>query len=702
MSAARVLKAIAVVALTGLMVPALTAGIVLAAFLFLPLPATLPDPRPTVDSQVTRVYDINGQEIGQFREFDITKPVQPEDIPQVLKDAVISAEDRRFYEHGGIDVKGTFRALWADIRQGGAVQGGSTITQQYVKNAYVGNERSITRKIREAILASQLDRQTEKDTILFNYLDQIYFGEGATGVGAAAETYFGKSVRDLTLSEAATLAGIIPAPSVYNPRTNAPAAERKRRIVLDAMLDTGAITQAQHDEALPQQVWFALASPPPGAPVTFILPRQQEQWRYPYFMDYVRGYLETKYGKDAVYSRGLSIYTTLDPALQDAAEDEVRKTLEGAPADVEMALASIEPGSGFVKAIVGGRDFYGPGGQVNLALGGSTGMQPGSSFKPFVLAEALDQGVSPDKKYPGPATMNFGGNPPYIPKNFGNRGFGNIDLRAATKSSVNTVYVQLLRDVGLEETLDLARRLGNTRAVSDPKNDGLSVALGSKNSSPIDMASAYGTWAARGLHADPTPVVFVRDSNGKVLEDNRTPKTERIQREEIADTMNSILQGPLSAGGTAAGKDLGEQPAAGKTGTTDGNTNSWFVGYTPQLSTAVWMGHRDGNRSLGSFKGVREVTGGSFPAATWQAFMKRALDKKPIVKFNQPAPITRVASEAKATARGGYAPGERLPTGSVDAGRYVEPDRPLAVEPPTTTTTSTTSTTLLLGNGTDD
>jgi penicillin-binding protein 1A len=699
MSAARILKAIAVVVLTGLMVPAATAGIVLGAFLFLPLPATLPDPRPTLDSQVTRVYDINGQEIGQFREFDITKPVQPEDIPQVLKDAVISAEDRRFYEHGGIDVKGTFRALWADVRHGGAVQGGSTITQQYVKNAYVGNERSITRKIREAILASQLDRQKDKETILFNYLDQIYFGEGATGVGAAAETYFGKNVRDLTLSEAATLAGVIPAPNIYNPRTNTPATERKRRVVLGAMLETGAITKAQYDEALPQQVWFALASPPPGTPVTFILPRQQEQWRYPYFMDYVRGYLETKYGKDAVYSRGLSIYTTLDRTLQDAAEDEVRKTLDGAPADVEMALASIEPGSGFVKAIVGGRDFYGPGGQVNLALGGSTGMQPGSSFKPFVLAEALDQGVSPDKKYPGPATMNFGGVPPYVPKNFGNSSFGNIDLRAATKSSVNTVYVQLMRDVGVEETLDLARRLGNSRATFDPSRDGLSVALGSKNSSPLDMASAYGTWAARGLHAAPTPVVFVRDSNGKVLEDNRTPKTERIQREEIADTMNSILQGPLSRGGTAGGKDLGEQPAAGKTGTTDGNTNSWFVGYTPQLSTAVWMGHRDGNRSLGSFKGVREVTGGSFPAATWQAFMKRALDKKPIVKFNQPAPITKVASEAKATARRGYSPGDPQPTGSIDGGRYVEPDQPLTVEPPTTTTTTTT--TLLLGNEDD-
>ena len=688
MSIARLIRAVAVVLLTGLMVPVATAGTLLSAFLFLPLPATLPDPRPTVDSQITRVYDINGQEIGQFRQFEITQPVQPGDIPKVLKKAVVAAEDRRFYEHGGVDVRGTLRAMWADLRNARTVQGGSTITQQYVKNAYVGSERSISRKIREAILASQLDRTVDKDTILFNYLNQVYLAEGAYGVGAAAETYFGKNVRDLTLSEAATIAGIIPAPSLYDPRTNPAAADAKRRVVLKAMLDTKAITKAEYDEALPQQVWYALAPPGPGAPATVINPRVRDKWKYPYFMDYVRSYLAARYGESALYNSGLSIYTTLDPTMQDAAEEELRKTLTGAPGNVEMALVSLEPGSGYVKALVGGRDFYGAS-QVNLALAGK---QPGSSFKPFVLAEALEQGVSPDKTYVGRSPMDING---HVFKNFGNENFGSITLRDATKHSVNTVYLQLMRDVGVEKTLDLAHRLGNGRAVYDPKNDFLPVALGSKDASPLDMASAYGTWAARGLHADPTPVVFVRDSKGKVLEDNRTPKRSRVEREEIADTMNSILQGPLSRGGTAGGKDLGDRPAAGKTGTTDNNTNAWFVGYTPQLSTAVWMGHRGDQQPMGVVKGLREVTGGTWPAATWQAYMKRALDKAPIVAFNQPAPITKISVDARLAAHGGFDPAPRRAPSGTDPGNFAPGQPPLAVEPPTTSTT--TSTTLLRG-----
>ena len=690
MSAARVAKAFALLVVAAVVVPVLTAGTVLASFLFLPLPASLPEPRQGVNAQVSRVYDINGHEIGQFRQFEITDPVQPEDIPEILKQALVAAEDRRFYEHGGVDIRGTLRAIWTDVREGGAVQGGSTITQQYVKEAFVGSERSLSRKIREAVLASQLDRTMDKDEILFRYLDRIYFGEGAYGIGAAAQTYFRKSnLHELTLSEVATLVGLIPAPSFYEPRGNAEGAENKRQIVLRAMLETGAITQEQYDAALPYRVYYGLPLPE-GTPVTNVFPREEQRSRYPYYLDYVRRYLEARLGADALYNRGLQIYTTLDPRIQDAAVQEVAATLDGAPPEVEMALVSIEPGSGWVKAMVGGRDFYAPGGQVNLALGGSTGKQPGSTFKPFVLATALSQGVSPTKTYSGRNRICV--TKDYCPQNFGGASYGSLSLRQATAKSVNSVYVQLIRDVGVESTMELARTLGLGTYKYKPEVHGYSIALGAGETTPIDMASAYGVWAARGMRAEPTPIRRVLDSEGNTVEDNTKPKSRRVLDESVADTMNDVLQGALLPGGTAAGRGIG-RPAAGKTGTTNDNTNAWFVGYTPQLSTSVWIGRRDDQRPMGAVKGVRAVTGGTWPARTWQAFMKRALDGAPVAEFNEPAPITRVADDARREARKGFDVGERRrPAPADDGGDLAEEPPPPTVEPPTTTTTTTTTT----------
>jgi penicillin-binding protein 1A len=684
------LKALTLLVVTAVVVPVTTAGTVLASFLFLPLPASLPEARATVDSKVSHVYDSQGNEIARFQKFDVTQPVKQGDIPKILKQAVIAGEDRRFYQHGGVDLRGTLRALWADIRHGETVQGGSTITQQYVKNTYVGSKRSISRKIREAILASQLDRTYSKDEILFKYLDQVYLGEGAYGVGAAAQTYFHKKVQDLTLSEAATLAGLIPAPSYYEPRGNPDGAETKRRIILKNMLEAGFISQQQYDEALPYRVYYGLPVAE-GTKITNVFPRERERWQYPFFVDYVRAYVESRYGEDALYNDGLKIYTTIDPNMQAAAEDEIRKTLAGTQRPIEMALVSVEPGSGFVKAMVGGRDFYSQDAkaQVNLALGG---FQPGSTFKPFVLAEALEQGVSPDKTYSGRNGIVVGDD--YTVHNFGNENYGTLTLREATKKSVNSVYVQLLRDVGVEKTMDLAKRLGDTRSVYDPDDHFLSVALGVVDASPLDMASAYGVWANRGMRANPTPVVRVVDHEGKTIEDNSKPTATRVMREELADTMNEVLQGPLSAGGTAGGRGFG-RPAAGKSGTTDDNTNAWFVGYTPQLSTAVWMGHNDGNHDLGTVKGVRSVTGGTWPARTWQAYMKRVLDGAPVVQFNQPAPLTEVIDDAKIKARKGFDAGPaRRPEATDDGGDLVEEAPPPSVTAPTTST-STTSTTLV-------
>ncbi|MGH9284986.1 MAG: transglycosylase domain-containing protein, partial [Acidimicrobiales bacterium] len=291
----RALRFVATSAVCAIVLPIGVVATLLAALLFLPLPTELPEPRPPEGGRITRVHAANGEEIGQFREFEQNVPVAREDIPLHLKQAVISAEDRSFYSHTGIDIRGSIRALWSDLQGGQIVQGGSTITQQYVKNTYVGKERTLSRKLREAVLARQIDRTVEKDEILFRYLSTIYLGAGAYGVGAASETYFRKPVSQLTLSEAALMAGVIPAPSRYEPRENPAAAETKRSFVLDRMLDLGYIDPDLHAAARAEQVWLASRGPAPG-PATVVHPPEATFSRYPYFLDYVRRYLVERYG----------------------------------------------------------------------------------------------------------------------------------------------------------------------------------------------------------------------------------------------------------------------------------------------------------------------------------------------------------------------------------------------------------------------
>ncbi len=680
-------RSIVLLVVTAVMVPLVTGGTVLAALLFLPLPASLPPARPGVEALVSRIYDINGNEIGVFRQFDSTKPVGRADIPEVLKQAVIAAEDRRFYEHSGVDVWGTARALWADVRSQEVLQGGSTITQQYVKNAYVGDERSLSRKVREAVVASQLDRQVDKDEILFRYLERIYLGEGAYGVGAAAETYFHKAVSDLSVSEAALLAGLIPAPSRYEPRGNPALAEEKRMFVLDAMLAEAMITPEQHAEAALQRVWLASAdATPPAGGATVVHPREQAETPYPYFVDYLQRYLDLRYGEDAVYQQGLRIYTTLDPRIQEEAERSVGETLSGTEPPLEMSLVAVEPLTGFVKGLVGGRDFASS--RVNLALGaagGGSGRQPGSSFKPFVLARALETGVSPTRTYSGRSPLAIGD---YNAQNYGGDSYGRVDLRTATSKSINTAYVQLINDVGVQETMELAKRMGISTSDYREGFHGLSIALGSLDVSPLDMASAFGVFAARGERAEPTPVVRVLDTEGNVLEDNAEPERSRVLEEITADNVNQILQGVLEAGGTAGDNGI-DRPAAGKTGTAQDNGNAWFVGYTPTLSTSVWMGYSDAPRPMRDIGGVRGgITGGSLPATTWESFMRGALADVPVTDFTEPAPITDLADILRRRARGGFDLRALKQAEATGAGVYVEELPALEVEAPSSTTTT--------------
>lgn len=663
-----VLKTLAVIVITAILLPIAVGGTVLLSFLYLPLPVALPPERPTITSLASRIYDAQGNEIGVIRTFEQSIPVKKEDIPQILKHAVISAEDKNFYSHRGVDLRGSLRALYADVRNKQISQGGSTITQQYVKNTYTGNKRTIGRKLQEAVLASQLDREIDKDELLFRYLDTIYLGEGAYGVGAASETYFRKPVSQLDASEAATLAGLIPAPSRYTPRQNLEGAESKRKIVLAAMRSEGYLTKADYDAAVARPLWLTTQGPPPPN-ATLVHPREDQQiGPYPYFVDYVERYLFARYGEDRVRRGGFRIQTTLDPAMQAEAEASVATELgkRGVSADLEMSLVAVEPPTGYVKALVGGRNFQAS--QVNLALGGcpteptdvevqvraacwddenrieggGSGRQPGSAWKPVVLAAAYDQGIQPKKTYSG-ATYSIPGckGRKCTIQNFGGASYGTLDLKTATQKSVNGVYARLFEDVGGVETAEMAKRLGLSSVWFSDGRHGASFSLGVMETSPLEMASAFGVFAARGERFAPTPVIRVVDRDGKVLEDNSNREPERAVSEAVADNVTDALEGVIS-GGTASARGKIGRPAAGKTGTSQDSYNAWFVGYTPTLSTAVWIGYPKEQKAV-VLPSYGKVEGGEAPTATWARFMKAALKDVPITKFNEPAPIEKPA-----------------------------------------------------------
>ena len=657
--------------------PVVVVALSMVALATLPVPDKLPVARPLGGSQISRVYDVTGQEIGQFTEFEQNRPVEPEDIPDILKKAVVAAEDKNFYRHGGVDFAATVRALIADLRGREVVQGGSTITQQYVKAAYTTGERTIARKVREGLLARALSEKADKEEILFKYLSSIYLGEGAYGVGAASETYFRKPVNELTLSESALLAGLIPAPSRYEPRANPSAAEAKRVLVLDRMLEEGFISDEEHDEAVQERLWPASNGPLTSRPATNVYPARQNFTKYPYFVDYVRRYLESKLGRDAVYRGGLEIRTTIDPRLQDAAERAVAESLTGVDPDIEMALVSVEPQTGYVKAMVGGRDFLAPGGQVNLALGkcalpaakvksrvdvsascwepdaitvegGGTGRQPGSSWKPFVLAAAFAKGISEKKVYSAPSQYripNCKGELGCVIENFEGTSGGRATLREATENSYNTVYAQVIGEVGVPEVGEMAKKLGITSAwVANPEVHGPSYALGAQEVSPLDMASAFGVFGNRGIRNDATPVVWAKQPDGKYAVDNREPEGRRVLAEIIADNVTDVLKGVIT-GGTGTKANI-NRPAAGKTGTAQEFRDAWFIGFTPTLSASVWIGNKAKPTPLRNVKGLERVTGGSIPAQTWKLYMDEAMKDVPVTEFATPLPLESTSTTA--------------------------------------------------------
>lgn len=602
----RVMAALVLVIIAGLMF-----GYIFAAYQSLPEVGN--NMRPAVSSQV---FDSQGKLITTLHSDQNRLPIDINKVPKNLQNAFIAAEDNRFYDHIGVDPIGILRAVVTNLTNRGIAQGGSTITQQLAKNAFLSQDQTLKRKIQEAILALELERKYSKKEILEMYMNQIYFGRGAYGIQTAAHTYFGKDVGDLTLAECAMIAGLPKSPNYYSSSVNE--ATARKNVVVGQMEKYGYITPSQAEEAKKSSLDIKQKSTSNTTDETA------------YFIDYVTQEIAQKYGDDALYKDGLKIYTTLDTDKQHAAVQAMRHLPETHTDDQGLtqpqgAIISIDPKTGHILAMVGGR------GQDSFNRASMAVRQPGSAFKPFVYMTAMEHDMTPDTIMED-KKVEYGG---WSPHNADNSYQGRMPLWKALALSVNTVAVQLADKVGPSNVIANAKKLGITTLVEDgsPNDDNLaSAALGglTKGVTPLEMAAAYGAFANKGVYIKPTAIVKILDRNGNVLEDNSSDvQKTQVMSEKTAYEMTSMLEGVIARGtGTAA--SIG-RPAAGKTGTTDDNHDAWFIGYTPDIVTAVWVGDDTGSQSLG------EIYGGTVPAQIWHDYMASAVSGTSADDFDVPA-----------------------------------------------------------------
>jgi membrane peptidoglycan carboxypeptidase len=667
-------KALLTSALCGLLVAALALPVVASAGLaaksqaddFLVLPADL-DTAPL--AQRSRILAADGSLIASlYLENRVAVPLA--DVPEHTRKAVLAIEDARFYAHNGVDVKGTVRAAVENAQEGGVTQGGSTLTQQYVKNALLQTadtreeqqaalEVSLDRKLREARYALALERKLSKDEILERYLNIAYYGNGVYGIGTAANHYFSKPVQELTVAESALLAGVVQSPARFDPLTNLEATLARRDIVLRRMGDVGFLSPEQLAAALAETP--ALLVSPVGSGC------EAPEVTSPFFCDYIRHVLEeTDLGavlgrtleerQQRLLGGGLTIRTTLDPRLQAIAQQTADERVpRDDPSGVAAAINMVEPGTGAVKAMAVNRSFAEEGvgaTKVNLAIGGSSGMQAGSTFKPFVLARALQMGIPLSLSLRAPNTYTSdvfvdykdGRKVPYRMSNAGDSQGGTYNLVTGTQGSVNTFYVQLLERTGVERPAALAESLGLRQFEAGnptaPLLRGGSFTLGTNEVSPLAMAGAYASFAARGLYCPPNPIVEVLDAQGQPIPLAAPPCSQAVEQ-EVADTLNEVLTGVIdgpSRGRTGRAASIG-RPAAGKTGSTNGSKAAWFVGYTPQLATSVWVGKplpEDLKRIRIAGRYYGQVYGGTLPASIWQDAMSEAMRGVDVVDFVEP------------------------------------------------------------------
>ncbi|HEX7221834.1 MAG TPA: transglycosylase domain-containing protein [Candidatus Limnocylindrales bacterium] len=590
---------------------------------------TIPLPSELDTAQATVIEYADGSPMGTIAKENRTD-IGLNDVPPHVRDAILAAEDRGYYDHSGISLTGIARAAYQDVRGGGAKQGGSTITQQYARNAFLSRQKTFARKFREAIIAVKLDRKYSKDQVLEWYLNTIYFGRGAYGIEAAAQTWFGVPAKRLTVEQGALLAALIRSPEGGDPASNPETAQRRWKGVLDGMVEEKMLDRAKADAAKfpqvkPRKAVAGQKGAGGGGPMGYVIDAVRKELK-------VHGFTE-----DQILTGGLRVRTTIDKRRQAAAIKAVQEVLDDPAKDPAAALVAIEPGTGKVVAMYGGRDFGGKGDKafINYAY---NPRQPGSSYKPFVLAAALDEGVSLRSRYDGRSPQVFAN---YPVRNFDDEQFGQIDLIQATAHSVNTIYVPLGMEVGVDKTIDMAHALGVSEKIDCKANRDASLYLGTCDLAPIDSANAYATFAAKGQAAEYHLVSEVRDRKGKKAFSAKVDTKEALSEGEAADAVHALRA--VVEDGTAKRAQIG-RPAAGKTGTTQDNTNAWFSGFVPQLSATVWMGYEskaDGSGKAGipplrDVQGVSEVTGGTLPARIWNAFMTAALEGVPVENFPPP------------------------------------------------------------------
>ena len=601
---------------------AVVGGIFLFGFAYFTV--SIPDPNAYVNSQATIIQYADGTEIGRIGSENRTVVTLAE-IPVQVRNAVMAAEDRNFYSNRAVSPIGIARAVWNNLR-GGSLQGGSTITQQYAKTAFLTPERSIQRKVKELVIAIKLENQFTKDEILENYLNTIYFGRGSYGVQTASQVYFGTTVDKLTTAQSAVLASILRSPGLYDPgfkKENLPRLEKRFTYVINGMVEAGWLEKEKAEKLKfpiinPRVTSGALAGPK-GYVISWV-ERELNQLGFTDEQLLIGGYI---------------IKTTLVKDAQEAAVAAVNKEAPTkAPENLHIGLVAIKPGTGEILAMYGGQDYLKY--QFNAATQGIT--SGGSSFKAFTLVAALEEGIPLTSVWNGdsPKVYDDGIGRPYQVNNYGSESWGNMSLLTATEKSVNTIYVPLGMKAGLEKVVDVARRAGipdSIEMIASP-----SVSLGAASPHVIDLANAYATFAAQGVYAKPFIINEVQGPNKGILYQGRIQAQEVFRKDVMADLTYALSKVTTSGTAAVVGSRVA-RPTAGKTGTSNDNASAWFNGYTPEVAASVAFYRDDATQSLNGIGGLTSVTGGSFPARIWAEFVKGYLKKAPVQEFPAPANI---------------------------------------------------------------